>query len=75
MNTRLTQTNTLRIRNPEAYRNEQHRCYAGELYLSDFQTVRPDGRIAKKILHAETFDDTCRINGLIRQYKEDFSHE
>ncbi|GEM_PF-5939279 len=72
MNTNHKQANNLRVLDPEAFRYEQHRHYAGEIILSDFHTGQSNGRIARKIMQAETIDDICRVNDLLRQKREAF---
>lgn len=63
-----TNTNSSDARFPiEGVRARDHKRYAGEIYLSDFNTGHPAGNIAKRILRANQFDDACRINDLLRQ--------
>lgn len=56
---------------PESGRAKYHQRYAGEIYLSDFNTCHPGGNIAKRILRAGQFDESCRINDLLRQIRRD----
>lgn len=52
-------------------REELHRHYAGELYLSDFNGKHSPGNIANRILQAEQFDKTCQVNDWIRHHGRD----
>ncbi|MGL5434274.1 MAG: hypothetical protein ACRDBO_02585 [Lachnospiraceae bacterium] len=72
MNTNNNPNHHLHVHDPEKARYEQHRHFAGELYLSDFQTGQPDGGITRRIVRAEAFDEICRINDQLRQLRRDF---